>query len=255
MHRILIHIILILVLSSFIPEKVLANGKSCRDILDALAIKHSGQFESVVAKQKKAALEGRNPARAFYILGIAHDIKGMTREARNYYKRSIQLQPDNNPATKFLNYIDGDTEACSVAAEKSAAMVDASAIRGVSPEELAQNYSRYKGQTVVLQGWVLDKPHRKRGKQEIVCSVLADTSSGGRMDGYFLIRTSSKIPSDPRIARGAKLSVRGIVRDRDFLKSPVTKEMSQDRKIILDPLGMRVTNEGVQSGPLTLRLK
>jgi len=239
------------------PLTLQARGKTCKDILNELAIKHAGQFEAVVAKFQKEALEGRNPARAFYILGIAHDIKGLKAEARNYYKRSIQLKPNGNPATKLLNYMDGDKEACSVADEKSAAMVDASVISGVSPKEMEDNYSRYKGKTVGLEGWILDKLSRKRGKYEIVCSVLPGGSSGsaGRMDGYFLIRTSSKIPSDPRIARGAKISVRGIVKDRDFMKSPVIKEISENRKIIIDPLGVRIMNNGVQSNPLTLRLK
>lgn len=252
-----IFIILTFIFFSVPASSSIAGQQSCRDILDHLAEKHAGQFETVVAKFKKEALEGNNPARAFYILGVAHDIKGMVPEARNYYERSVQLQPDSNPATKFLNYLNGDEDACSVADEKSAAMVDASVISGVSPQQLIQNYSRYKGQTVLLEGWILDKPSKKRGKTELICSTLPGSASRGRssMDGYFLIRTSSAIPSDSRIARGAKVSARGIVTDRDFLKNPNTKEISADRKVILDPIGLRVLNEGVRSGPLTLRLK
>jgi uncharacterized protein YuzB (UPF0349 family) len=254
----LISVVWAFTIFSFFPFKVLAaGGKNCREILDELAKRHAGRFETVVAKFKEEALEGTNPARAFYILGIAYDIKGKVPEARNYYERSIQLQPNHNPATKFLNYLNGDEEACSVAEEKSAALVDASVITGVSPKELVQNFLRYKGETVLLEGWLLDKPAKKRGKNELICSTLSGSYSGGgvNMDGFFLLRTSSEIPSDRRITRGGKISVRGIVVDRDFLKNPTTKELSTDRKLVLDPLGIRVTNEVVQSGPLTLRLK
>jgi len=249
-----IFIIVLLVFS--LSSVVNAEKKNCRMILDELAKKHVGRFDTVVAKFKKEALEGTNPARAFYILGIAHDIKGLTNQARNYYQRSLDIMPDGNPARKFLDHLDGNMEACSVSEKKSTPLVDASIISGVSPEELVDRYSRYKGETVGLKGWILAPVERKRGKYEILCSTLPSTrGGGGRMDGYFLIRSSQKIEKDKRIERGGKITVRGDVSDRDFLKNPTTREMSTNRKVIIDPEAFRVVNEGVLSGPLTVRLK
>ena len=242
-------------LAAFLLVALLLNcslawaASQCSDILRGIQARYAGNYDEAIRRFERAVIEGNDAAKAFLQLGIAYELKGNHQKAKRYYEKALKINPDHVCARFYLQRLTGGKTI-----SKRANLVE-QAITGVSPAELAQGYTRYKGMKVVLRGWLVSKPNRRGRKTELLASTLPTGRTGGRMEGFFLIRTKGNVPRDQRLRRGAKIAVRGVVADREFVTNPITKLDSTKKKVVIDPDGIKVVHEKTISGALTLRLK
>lgn len=222
----------------------------CAALLEGVRARLSGQNSEAITSLEKNIFEQGDMAAAYLHLGLNWELKGELSKARLYYERALNERPDYICAHYYLNRL--DTPGGFGSNENSTINLV------TSPENITDNFPRYRGKRVLMKGELMCWPCTKGPRPLLLVSSnsLRDSSreTDSTMDGVFIVKLSKPLPDDPRIRRGAKVEIKGRIVDRDFAWNPYLKVFSARKKPVLKGEHLVIENNKGYTGPLNLAL-